>query len=145
MEIRSFQSDDADALVALWQACALTRPWNDPHADIARKLADSPELLLVGLVDGRLVASVMAGYDGHRGWMNYLAVAPEAQGHGYGRAIVRAAESDPCSVVRKKAALSAPGGPIYEGRRSKSGRLRRRPPTAAASAATLPRTRGPSS
>lgn len=92
MEIRAFEADDAEAVVALWQACGLTRPWNDPHADIARKLADSPESLLVGVVEGRLVASVMVGYDGHRGWMNYLAVAPADQGKGYGRSIVAAAE-----------------------------------------------------
>ena len=93
MDVRAYRSEDADALVALWTACGLTRPWNDPHADIARKSADSPELLLVGIVEGRLVASVMAGYDGHRGWMNYLAVAPDAQGSGYGRAMVEAAEA----------------------------------------------------
>ena len=72
--------DDEAALVELWVACGLTRPWNDPGRDIARKLADSAELLLVGEEDGELVASVMAGYDGHRGWINYLAVHPIAPG-----------------------------------------------------------------
>ncbi|MFP3617399.1 GNAT family N-acetyltransferase, partial [Paraburkholderia sp. SIMBA_050] len=76
---------DESAVVALWQACGLTRPWNDPHRDIARKLTEQPELFLVGEADGRLVASAMIGFDGHRGWVYYLAVAPACQGRGYGR------------------------------------------------------------
>jgi len=70
----------------------LLRPWNDPHRDIQRKLRVRPDLFLVGLVDGQVVASVMAGYEGHRGWLNYLAVAPEWQRRGYARAIVAEAE-----------------------------------------------------
>jgi len=92
LHIRPFQPTDAEAVVALWRACDLTRRWNDPGADIERKLADSPDLFLVGVVSGRVVASVMAGYDGHRGWMNYLAVDPAEQGHGYGRTMVAGAE-----------------------------------------------------
>jgi len=83
MQIRSYQPSDEAAVVALWQACGLTRPWNDPHKDIARKLQVQPELFLVGELDGQLIASAMAGYDGHRGWVNYLAVAPEQQRRGY--------------------------------------------------------------
>ena len=79
-------------MVALWESCALTRPWNDPRADIERKLAHSPSLFLVGESDGIVVGSVMAGYDGHRGWINYLAVHPSRQGHGLGRALMSAAE-----------------------------------------------------
>jgi len=71
--------------------CKLTRPWNDPHKDIARKLAVQPELFLVGVIDGA-VGSVMAGYEGHRGWMNYLAVAPRHRGRGFGRALVEHVE-----------------------------------------------------
>ncbi len=93
MLIRVFQLPDAEAVVALWVACDLTRPWNDPHADIERKLADSPELFLVGEVDGVVVGSVMAGYDGHRGWINYLAVDPTRQGRGLGRELMVAAEA----------------------------------------------------
>ena len=83
MQIRSYQTSDEAAVVALWQACGLTRPWNDPYKDIARKLQVQPELFLVGVLDGQLIASAMAGYDGHRGWVNYLAVAPEQQRRGY--------------------------------------------------------------
>ena len=92
MEIRAFEVADTDAVVALWEACELTRPWNDPRKDIARKVAVDDGLFLVGIVDGAVVATVMAGYDGHRGWMNYLAVDPTTRGNGYGRALVREAE-----------------------------------------------------
>jgi len=92
MRIREYQAGDAEAVVELWVACDLTRPWNDPHADIERKTADSPELFLVGEEDGLVVGSVMAGYDGHRGWINYLAVHPTLRGRGHGRALMDAAE-----------------------------------------------------
>jgi len=92
MKVRTFQSGDEAAVVALWEECKLTRPWNDPHKDIARKLAVQPELFLVGTLDGALMASVMAGYEGHRGWMNYLAVAPRHRGRGFGRALVEHVE-----------------------------------------------------
>ena len=92
MNIRPFQPEDEAAAVALWQACGLTRPWNDPHADIARKLTEQPELFLVGTVGAELMASAMAGYDGHRGWVYYLAVAPAHRGRSYGRALMREVE-----------------------------------------------------
>ena len=92
MHIRAFHAADEGAVVALWQECGLTRSWNDPRKDIARKLAVQPELLLVGVTDGAVMASVMAGYEGHRGWMNYLAVAPRFRGRGYGRALVEHVE-----------------------------------------------------
>ena len=88
MQIRPFHAADEGAVVALWDECALTRPWNDPHKDIARKLEVQPELFLVGVVDEAVMASVMGGYEGHRGWMNYLAVTPRFRGRGYGRALV---------------------------------------------------------
>lgn len=78
--------------MALWGQCDLIRPWNDPHRDIVRKLRVRPDLFLVGVLDGRIVASVMAGYEGHRGWLNYLAVAPELQRRGLARALVTEAE-----------------------------------------------------
>jgi ribosomal protein S18 acetylase RimI-like enzyme len=88
MLIRAFEAADEAAVVALWTACGLTRPWNDPPKDIARKLSVQPELFLVGVVDGELVASVMAGYEGHRGWLNYLAVAPTHRGRAFGHRLV---------------------------------------------------------
>jgi ribosomal protein S18 acetylase RimI-like enzyme len=93
MLIRPFASADEPAVVALWQRCDLTRPWNDPHKDIARKLAVRPDLFLVGAVSGEVIATAMGGYDGHRGWINYLAVDPDHQRRGYGRAIVEAVEA----------------------------------------------------
>jgi ribosomal protein S18 acetylase RimI-like enzyme len=92
MDIRPFELADEAAVVALWEACDVTRPWNDPRKDIRRKLAVRGDWFLVGLVEERIVAAVMAGYDGHRGWLYYLAVAPEQQRRGYGRAIVVEAE-----------------------------------------------------
>lgn len=91
-EIRPFHDDDATEVVALWQRCGLTRPWNDPHKDIARKLAVQRELFRVARVDGKIVGTVMAGYDGHRGWVNYLAVDPACRGHGLGRRLMADAE-----------------------------------------------------
>ena len=92
MKVRSFQPTDEAAVVALWQACGLTRPWNDPHADIARKLAEQPGLFLVGTVGAELVATAMAGFDGHRGWVYYLAVAPRHRRQSYGRTLMQEAE-----------------------------------------------------
>ncbi|WER45822.1 GNAT family acetyltransferase [Cupriavidus sp. WKF15] len=92
MLIRSFREEDAEAIVALWQACGLTRPWNDPYRDIARKLTAQPELFLVGEVSGAPMASAMVGFDGHRGWVYYVAVDPAHQGKGCGRMLMAHAE-----------------------------------------------------
>jgi ribosomal protein S18 acetylase RimI-like enzyme len=92
MEIRSYRAADEAAVIALWQACGLTRSWNDPRKDIARKMAEQPELFLVGTVGGELVATAMAGYDGHRGWVYYLAVAPAHRRHSLGRALMQEVE-----------------------------------------------------
>ena len=92
MLIRTFRKGDEDAVVALWQVCGLTRPWNDPGEDIARKLSVQPELFLVGDLDGKVIATLMAGYEGHRGWANYLAVAPECRRQGFGRVLMQQAE-----------------------------------------------------
>jgi ribosomal protein S18 acetylase RimI-like enzyme len=92
MEIRPFHLSDESAVVELWQKCELVRPVNDPARDIRRKLSVNPELFLVGTLDGKIIASVMAGYEGHRGWINYLAVHPEHRLKGYGRQILAEAE-----------------------------------------------------
>jgi ribosomal protein S18 acetylase RimI-like enzyme len=92
MQIRPFQPSDQEAVVALWEECELVRAWNDPRKDIRRKLTVRPDLFLVGVVDGRIVAAIMAGYEGHRGWLNYLAVALDCRRQGLGRAMVAEAE-----------------------------------------------------
>ena len=92
MEIRPFHLSDESAVVELWQKCELVRPVNDPARDIRRKLSVNPELFLLGTIDGKVIASVMAGYEGHRGWINYLAVHPEHRLKGYGRQILAEAE-----------------------------------------------------
>ena len=92
MEIRPFQDPDEAELIRLWDRCGLLRPWNDPGKDIARKRRVQRDLFLVGTIDGAIVASVMAGYDGHRGWINYLAVDPERRRQGLARTLMSEAE-----------------------------------------------------
>jgi ribosomal protein S18 acetylase RimI-like enzyme len=92
MTIRPFRFSDEQEVISVWRECDLLRPWNDPHKDIARKMKVRPDLFLVGELDGRVIATVMAGYDGHRGWLYYLAVLPEHRRGGCGRAIVVEAE-----------------------------------------------------
>ncbi|WP_459615455.1 GNAT family acetyltransferase [Bordetella sp. 2513F-2] len=92
LHIRPYQTADEAAVIRLWEVCGLIRPWNDPRKDIARKLTVQPELFLVGLENARVVACVMAGYDGHRGWVNYLAVDPACQRRGHARALMQAVE-----------------------------------------------------
>lgn len=84
---------DVEQVVELWGACGLTRPWNDPYVDIADARAGDTSTVLVARTDGRVVATAMAGHDGHRGWLYYVAVAPGLQGSGLGRAAVVAAEA----------------------------------------------------
>ena len=141
--IRVFEPEDTAAVVALWEACGLTRPWNDPRADITRKLTVQPELFLVAVdaepsgartvdagpggaePDGAepggaepsggesragagnrgIVGSVMAGYDGHRGWLYYLASAPTRRGEGIGRDLTAAAEAGLLALGCPKAQL----------------------------------------
>lgn len=83
---------DAAAVVALWQRCGLTRPWNDPHADFARALSGATSTILIARDDAAVIGSVMVGHDGHRGWLYYLAVAPDRRGQGIGRTLFAAAE-----------------------------------------------------
>jgi ribosomal protein S18 acetylase RimI-like enzyme len=65
------------------------RSWNNPRADIARKLKVNPELFVVGVLDGKIIAAAMGGYEGHRGWVNYLAIDPSYQRKGFGRQIMQ--------------------------------------------------------
>lgn len=92
--IRSFTVADTDAVVALWKEAGLTRPWNDPVKDIRRKTTTQPEMFLVA-EDGadQVVGTAMIGYDGHPGWIHYLAVAGSHRGTGLGKDLVRRAES----------------------------------------------------
>lgn len=99
LTVRTFRTADTDAVIALWQDAGLTRPWNDPRLDIQRKLAVQPEGFLVATVPDpdatgrdRVIGSVMAGYDGHRGWLYYLATDTAHRGRGVARALVGAAE-----------------------------------------------------
>src|SRR4030042_2168881 len=93
MEVRPHSPHDKTAVIELWQKCNLTRPWNNPELDIKRKLKVNPELFLVGLSGEKIVASVMGGYEGHRGWIYYLAVDPAYQNQGLGRQIMETIES----------------------------------------------------
>lgn len=90
---RDIEDRDVEAVVMLWQACGLTRTWNDPYKDIAFARQGKESAVLVGEADGRIVATVMAGHDGHRGMLYYVAVDPVLQGKGFGRAAVKAAEA----------------------------------------------------
>ena len=89
MNIRTFKPADTVQVVELWHACELTRPWNNPELDIQRKVKVNDELFLVGESNGKIIASVMGSYDGHRGWMYYLAVSPDQQQRGYATQLIR--------------------------------------------------------
>lgn len=78
-------------MVDLWGKCNLVVPQNDPVEDIQRKVVFQPELFFVALLDGKVIGSIMVGYEGHRGWLNYMAVLPEHQRYGYGRKLVEKA------------------------------------------------------
>ena len=90
--IRSYQTQDEEAVVELWLRCNLVVAQNNPGKDIQRKLQVNPEWFLVGAVDGEVVATCMAGYEGHRGWINYLAVSPQHRRQGIGRRMMEEAE-----------------------------------------------------
>ncbi len=93
MNIRPFEEHDRPAVIDLWRACGLVVPQNDPDKDIDRKLKVDRDLFLVGTEDDTIVATVMGGYEGHRGWINYLAVHPDTRRNGYGEAIMHAVEA----------------------------------------------------
>ncbi|WP_299728191.1 GNAT family acetyltransferase [uncultured Endozoicomonas sp.] len=88
LAIRNFDIADTESVINLWQQCNLTVPQNNPKKDIKRKVAINDGLFLVGLINGEIVASVMGGYEGHRGWVNYLAVCPQWQRNGFGRELM---------------------------------------------------------
>ena len=92
VSIRGYRASDEEAVVLLWQACELTRPWNNPQRDIQRKLVSDAGPFLVAEADDNVVGTAMVGYDGHRGWINYLAVHPTHRGQGIGRALMEHAE-----------------------------------------------------
>lgn len=93
MHIRQFTLKDTEAVIALWEACGLTRSWNDPAKDIERKLKVQPELFLVGEAEGLVIATAMAGYDGHRGSVYYLAVDPGLKKSGHGKKLMARVET----------------------------------------------------
>ncbi|WP_315980717.1 GNAT family acetyltransferase [Aliamphritea spongicola] len=89
MKIRPFRTADQPSVIQLWTDCGLVKPQNDPAKDIHRKLTIQPELFLVGCdSEGNIIASIMGGYEGHRGWINYLAVHPDQQRKGYARQLM---------------------------------------------------------
>ncbi len=90
--LRTYRPQDAEQTIALWEEVGLTRPWNDPHTDIEQAYSTWPKLFLVAESEGQIVGTVMSGYDGHRGWLYYLAAHPDAQGKGIGTALVAEAE-----------------------------------------------------
>ncbi len=92
MKIRAYDEQDKNEVISLWHECGLVVPQNDPVKDIERKLKVDPDLFLVGTDEGSIIATVMGGYEGHRGWINYLAVKPGEQRKGYGQAIMQAVE-----------------------------------------------------
>jgi ribosomal protein S18 acetylase RimI-like enzyme len=92
MEIREFRETDKVDVISLWSECGLVVPWNDPAEDIERKLKVDRDLFMVGHDDNELVATVMGGYEGHRGWINYLAVKPSSRRKGHGQKIMQAVE-----------------------------------------------------
>ena len=92
LAISDIRDADVTTVIALWQACGLTRPWNDPAADIALARREPHSTVLIGRDADQIVATAMVGHDGHRGWVYYVAADPKFRAKGYGRAIMNAAE-----------------------------------------------------
>ncbi len=92
MHIQPYSPQYEKEVIALWARCNLTRPVNNPQKDIERKMKVNPDLFLIGLIDGKVAATAMGGYEGHRGWVYYLGVEPALQKKGLGRQIMQALE-----------------------------------------------------
>jgi ribosomal protein S18 acetylase RimI-like enzyme len=92
LNIRTYRQKDEAEVINLWRECGLIVPWNNPKIDIARKYEDSPELFFIAELGVELVASCMAGYDGHRGWIYFLAVKPAEQRKGIAAKLVTRVE-----------------------------------------------------
>ncbi|WP_395945115.1 GNAT family acetyltransferase [Brevundimonas sp.] len=92
-DIRPIRDGEDEAVVALWTACGLTRPWNDPKQDLRLAREGATSTVLVTVEDEKVVGSIMVGFDGHRGWVYYLAVDPDRRGRGLGRDLTAAAEA----------------------------------------------------
>ncbi len=105
MKIREYNEKDENEVVSLWKACGLVAPQNDPFKDIQRKLQADRDLFLVGYNENGIMATVMGGYEGHRGWINYLAVKPFAQRKGYGQLIMQAIQISLCRVLNNGAKI----------------------------------------
>jgi len=90
--IRSYRDSYKNDVIQLWEECGLVVPWNDPQRDIERKLTVQPELFLISLIDKEIIATAMVGYEGHRGWVNYLAVNPKKQRQGIATQMMKEAE-----------------------------------------------------
>ena len=90
---RDIEDRDVEPVVALWRACGMTRPWNDPYKDISFAREGGTSTVLLGEIEDRIVATAMVGHDGHRGMLYYVAVDPALQGQGLGKALVKAAEA----------------------------------------------------
>ena len=91
MKIISYHPQYQNAVIDLWKKCNLVVSQNDPVVDVQKKLDVQSELFLIALLKNEVIGSVMAGYDGHRGWLYYLAVLPEYQKKGYGGKLVKRA------------------------------------------------------
>jgi ribosomal protein S18 acetylase RimI-like enzyme len=111
-KIRSYQAADQSAVIDLWHRCNLVVPQNDPRKDIEMKSQVQTELFFVGAIGSRIVATLMAGYDGHRGWIYYLAVDPDYQRRGMGRRMMERAEASlkkrGCSKINLQVRTSNP-------------------------------------
>ena len=92
LSVSSIEDSDIPEVIALWQRCGLTRPWNDPEADIALARRRSNSTVLIGRDGATIVATAMVGHDGHRGWVYYVAVDPDRRALGHGRMIMHASE-----------------------------------------------------
>ncbi|MDH5656856.1 MAG: GNAT family acetyltransferase [Spirochaetia bacterium] len=93
MKIRIYERKDEKQVISLWKSCNLIVPLNNPVSDIERKLKIDPDLFLIGEINGKIIATVMGGYEGHRGWINYLAVHPDHRRLGFGIKIMKEIEN----------------------------------------------------